>query len=796
MKTFTTYRFAGILLGLAMWAGALPLLAGEVVPRRTFLNLPLYFEPADPAGTGEFQFVARGQSRSVQLSAQRAVVSLQRVNRPESGRRGLAAEATVSGHTVAFDFIGANPHARMVGEAMLPGQINYFLGNQPAAWRRAITPFARVRAGEVYPGVDLVYYGNQERLEYDFILQPGADPDRIAFRITGADGVRVDAAGELVLTLGREEIRQLRPVAYQTIRGVRREVAAGYRLHGHTVSFALGDYDRTQPLVIDPILRYVTFFNGSGSDVAWDVAVQNGGTNGFLFVAGETLSANLPATPGAFSNQLAGVSSIGGDAFVAKLDLGLFSSNLVYLTYLGGVSHDGAFSLATDESGNAYLTGYTASTNFPIVGNLCTNLNGGVRTTPTLQQIDAFVTKLSPDGSSLIYSTFLGGEDVDEGFGISVDAAGAAYVTGFTQSTNFPLANLAVTNRGFGSDVFVTRINPDGQSFGYSLQFGGSDTDRGEGIIVDAAGQAFVAGFTRSADFPITTNIAFQVNHNTLTNLTALADAFLLRVSPAGEVAYASYLGGTRDDLGFNVTLDAVGNVYVCGSTTSTNFVDTAPGIPGGVLTNSAIADVFVTKFDPSLTNLVYSVVFGGTAKDEAWDVAVDALGRAYLVGDSFSLGMPVTNYQGFLSATNAGSSDAFLGRLNAAGTALDYLGYLGGKSGDLAYALKLDAGGNVYFVGQTASANFPGAPALGGTSDGFVAKVFDVPVLEIAAAAGEVSLSWPAFAPELILQSTRNLPATNFWELVVAAPPVIGNRHTVTLSPTNAATFFRLVKP
>lgn len=764
--------------------------------RQNFLSLPLYFEPGATASASGFDFVARGQSRSVQLSSQRALLSLLRVERQTGERSALAAGGVVSGQSVGFEFLAANPHARLIGESPAAGQINYFLGNDPAGWRRHVPTFGRVRASDIYPGIDLVYYGNQEQLEYDFIVQPGATPDLIAFRVDGADALRLDAAGDLLLQVGNDCIRQHRPLAYQIINGARRAVPASYRLAGRVVTFDLGAYDRARPLVIDPILSYVTFFNGNKADVAWDLAFQSDGTNGYLLVAGETLSANLPATPGAFTNQLAGVSTVGGDAFVAKFDLNQTSSNLVFLTYLGGVSHDGALSIAADAAGNAYLTGYTASTNFPVVGSLRTNLNGGVRSTPTLQQVDGFVTKLSADGANLIYSAFLGGEGVDEGFGITVGLDGAAYVTGFTESTNFPSVNATSTNRYVTSDAFVAKVNPDGQTFAYSFPIGGIERDRGESVIVDAAGNAFVCGYTRSYDFPITTNTAFQTAPNQLTNQTALADAFLLKVNPTGAVTYATYLGGSRDDFAFNLTSDASGNIYVCGSTASTNFVKTATNVLSGVFTNSAIADGFVTKFDPSLTNVIYSLVFGGIAKDEVWDVAVDSQGRAVVVGDSFSLGLPVTNYFGFLSQTNSGNSDVFLGRLNAAGTGFEYLGYLGGSAGDLAYAVKLDDAGNVYFVGQTSSANFPGSPALAGTSDAFVAKVFEAPTLSVAASAGNVTLSWPAFAPEFQLQSLPALPATNNWQVVPGTPTIISGRHTLVLSPSNDAAFFRLRQP
>jgi len=756
--------------------------------RPAFLNLPLYFEANHGQTGGEFEFIARGQTRSVQLAPQRALVSLVKVARNSGDRRGIAEPGNVSGHSVGFEFIGANPHAHLSGEGELPGRINYFLGSDPSGWQRSLSTFVRVRAPQIYPGVDLVYYGNQERLEYDFVVQPGARPESIAFRVSGANKMRVDANGDLVITLGSEEVRQFKPVAYQDIAGVRRGVRASYRLRGQTVSFELGAFDRTQPLVIDPIFSVLTYFSGSAADIAWDVAFQTDGTNGYLFVAGETLSANLPATVGAFTNKYAGGSAFGGDAFVAKLNLNQTTSNLVFLTYLGGRSHDGALSLAVDGTGNAFITGYTASTNFPVVGSLRTNLNGGVFTTPTVQNKDAFVTKLSASGSNLVYSAYLGGSGADEGFGIAVNATGVAYVTGYTESTNFPVVNSPFTNQVVGDDAFVTRISADGQSFGYSFPFGGFGTDRGEGIVADASGNAYVCGFTRSFNFPITTNVAFQLLANQQTNTTTVADAFLLKVSPAGSVEYSSFLGGWRDDIAFNVALDVTGDLYLCGATASTNFVVTATNIHSGLTSNSIATDAFITKFDPTLTNVIYSVIFGGGGTDEARDLTVDSLGRANVVGDTFSASISATNTAGFLSATNLGGNDIMIGRLNAAGTAFDYLGFLGNTGADQGFAIKLDSSDNVYFVGQTTE--------LGGTSDGFVGKILNEPSLAVAADSGNVVLSWPAFAPEFRLLTATNLPPTNGWVAVSNSPVVVSGRHTVTLPSTNDAAFFRLRKP
>jgi hypothetical protein len=324
---------------------------------------------------------------------------------------------------------------------------------------------------------------------------------------------------------------------------------------------------------------------------------------------------------------------------------------------------------------------------------------------------------------------------------------------------------------------------------------GGIATDRGEAIKADAAGNAYIAGFTRSYDFPITTNLAQQVLHNRTTNATTVADAFLLKLSPGGAVDYASFFGGNGDEIAFNILRDAAGSLYLCGFTASTNFVVTATNIANQLFTNSALPEAFVTKFDATFTNVVYSVVLGGSAKDEIWDLAADLAGRVWFVGNSLSPNLAVTNTGNFLNPTHSGSSDAIIGRLNAAGTALDHLGYLGGSGADLAYAMQIDAADNVYFVGQNGSPNFPTAPTLGGTADGFVARIVNGD-LSIAGAGTNVVLTWPAFTPDFALQTVVALPPTNGWTVVNDTPAVVNGQNTVTLPATNDASFFRLYQP
>jgi hypothetical protein len=375
-------------------------------------------------------------------------------SRPGLPQAGSAVHPTsVSSRAMRMTFVDANPHARVAGDGELPGKVNYLIGNDPAQWQKGVSLFTRVRVEHLYAGVSLVYYGNAQRLEFDFQVAPQADPAAIAIRFEGPEKIRVDEHGDLVLSLGQDEIRQPKPTIYQDVRGVRKEVSGDYQLTDQrTVTFKIGDYDHALPLVIDPVLSYSTYFGGSDSDTAWGVAVD---ANGFVYVAGETLSANLP-TPGGFQTTNGG-HNVFGDAFVAKFDN--TATSLVYMTYLGGNADDFALALALDGAGNAYLTGYTDSTNFPLISAIYTNLSGSNYSEVSIAPTDAFVAKLDPSGSNLVYSTYLGGNGIDLGIGIAVDAAGNACVVGYTESTNFPTVSALYNNyRGFG-DAFAAKIN-------------------------------------------------------------------------------------------------------------------------------------------------------------------------------------------------------------------------------------------------------------------------------------------------------------------------------------------------
>jgi hypothetical protein len=769
--------------------------AGVLAARLPLLGqLPLRFEPRETDG-GPIRFISRGPAYHLAISPTETLVSLRRLNSPGTRvRRPEAGEpraASMSYRNLRLEFVGADPSARVTGEGELPGLANYFIGHDPARWRTGVPTFARVRVTGLYPGISLLHYGNQRWLEYDFEVSPGADPEAIAIRFSGADQVRVDARGDLVLTLGADEIRHPKPLIHQTVRGTRREISGGYRLtEQNTVKFQIGDYDPRLPLVIDPVLSYAKLLGGSGADVLWAVAIA---PDGSVCVAGETMSAQM-ATAGAFQTNLAGTTALHGDALVARVNNDFTA--FLYTTYLGGGTDDAALALAVDGAGNAIVTGYSDSTNFPTQSALFTNLAGVLNPLGRFPH-DAFITKIGPYGSNLVFSTFMGGGEVDQGIGIAIDAATNIFVAGYTLSTNFPTTNAAFAGYGGNGDAFALKLDPAGASLLYSMYLGGTNLDVGDDVAADAAGNAFVIGYTASTNFPVTNAVQSLLNNTT--NFSFGYDAFATKIPPGGGApVYSTFLGGANNDFGFRLALDAAGAVHVTGSTRSGDFPRTATNLNAVVVTNSLAEDAFVLRLSAAGTNLDYSAVLGGDGKDEGWDVAVDAAGRACVIGATTSLNFPTNGLFGSLRGTNSGFSDAFVAQLDTNGAALVFSGYLGGGGSDLGYGIALDAAGNACLVGETASTDFPSAPVgavLSGPKDAFIAKIAADPALAIATAGTNAQVSWPAFSPEFTLQSSSGL-SSGGWTGVAVPVIVTNGRHTVTLPATNAQQFFRLRNP
>ena len=630
-------------------------------------DLPLGFEPSGSRRGSSF--VARSGGATVRLTGREITV--------------VAGERRV----LRMRLAGARADARLRASDRLPGIVNEFHGSDPRLWRKGIPTFGRVTARGVYRGIDVAYHGRQGVLEYDFVVAPGADPSEIALGFPDARSVRVDGSGGLLVRLADVVARQPKPRVYQDVAGRRRAVDGRFAVRADgLVTFALGAYDHRRAVVIDPTVAYSTYLGGGGEDLAFDVVVDAshsaylvgyssstdfptanalqsmhaGGTydvwvaklnpagnalvyatylggsaddfgrgiavdsTGHAYVVGWTASTNFP-TANALQSTNAGVT----DVFVTKLDA--TGGALVYSTYLGGSANDYASGIAVDGSGGAYVVGHSHSSNFPVVNAIQpSHAAGGFS--------DLIVGKLNAAGSALEYSTYLGGtQDEDEG-AIAVDAGGNAYLTGRTFSTDFPTANALQAANAGGLDVLVIKLNPAGSALVYSTYLGGSGSDYGRGIAVDTGGSAYVTGETTSTNFP--TANPFQATRSGSGAFTT--DAYATKLSPAGgALSFSTYLGGSTNDYGEGVGVDANGNAYLAGYTSSANFPThnalQATYAGGGF-------DVYVTKLSVAGSGLSYSTFLGGTGTDYAYSLAVEAAGDVYLTGYTNSTNFPTVN--------------------------------------------------------------------------------------------------------------------------------------------------------
>jgi Beta-propeller repeat len=661
-------------------------------------KFPLSFEPNQGQADTSVGFLSRGDGYSLFLTDSSAVLALTRRDASNAksgtsiGNRFKLAPANDARKTdiVRMQLAGANRATRVAGTDPLPGTANYFIGNDPAKWHRGVPTYGKVEYGSVYPGIDLVYYGNQRQLEYDFVVAPGADPKPIRLQFVGAKRVDLTAEGNLTVAAAHGEIAFHKPVVYQVKDGERIPIDGRFdMLANDTIGFALGRYDHSKPLVIDPVLSYSTYLGGSLADGAYGIAADSSGN---AYVVGVTFSTNFPVTTGAFqtaNNEPANFECI----FVSKLNPA--GTALVYSTYLGGSGNPGDHpiygdtgqAIAVDSSGDAYVTGNAQSTNFPVTTGAFQTVN---KTTLADTQ-NAFVTKLNPTGTALVYSTYLGGSQFGaRGTGIAVDSLGDAYVTGSAASTDFPITNGAFqsTNNAaaaagpqtVANNVFVSKLNPTGTALLYSTFLGGTINDYGAGIAVDHLGDAYVTGQSWSSDFPVAGS-PFQPTNNGFANDGF--NAFVAKVNPAGTaLVYSTFLGGTgipsqssnesgAGDSGDAIAVDSSGDAYVTGTAISSNF----PTTPGAFQTvNNAAGSVapigintFVTELNPNGSGLLYSTYLGGSTQDEGFGIALDGLGGVYVAGLTSSTNFPVTS--GVYQTANAGAQDAFVAKIALSGS-------------------------------------------------------------------------------------------------------------------------------
>ncbi len=694
-------------------------------------KLPISFEVNRGQTDEAVKFLARGSGYNLFLTATEAVLSLRKESprvKSESlmakagrGRKSaLLSHASSTTSTLRMKLAGANPEAQAKGEEKLPGTINYFTGRDAGKWQTQISSYAKVRYQNVYPGVDMVYYGNQRELEYDFVVAPGANPDAIKLTFAGAQKMSVADSGDLVLQTDTGNLLQRKPVTYQETNGSRQAVVARYVIRDGQVGFEVGDYDRNKPLIIDPILSYSTYLGGSGDyEAGFSVAVD---ANGNAYVVGTTTSTDYPVTPGAVQTTVGDNNAL-GDAFVAKLNAA--GTSLVYSTYLGGDANDYAYDIALDADGNAYVMGSTVSSDFPTTSGAFQVTNASSNGSE-----DGFITKLNATGSSILYSTYLGGSGSDSCRAIAINSLGEAYVTGGTQSVDFPTTTGAYqTTSGSlngNSDAFVTKLNATGTALAFSTFIGGSSAT-GQDLALDSNGNVYFVGDTYAGTLGGGQTIfAYPVTPNAYQSAPA-ADGFegiVSELSADGtQLLYSSYLGGSMEESAIGVAVDASDNVYVAGYTGSADFPVTsgcAQPVFGGPY------DTFISKFNlssPSAISLIYSTYLGGSNLEDPYGIVVDSTGNAYVAGYTASYDFPVTQ------TSSHGWLSAFVTKLNAAGSQfLDSTRF--GEVYTYGYGLAIDSAGNAYVVGETTSDNFPTTPGSlqttfgGGSSDGFVTKV------------------------------------------------------------------------
>lgn len=735
--------------------------------RANYGKLPLAFEPNVGQTDPQVQFLARGSGYNLFITSHEAVLVLKSHTPRLLGKvHGLLSKGSFPSDkdrstptVLRMRLLEAGSNRRFESLEGLPGVSNYFIGNNPAHWHRNIHQYARVKAAEVYPGIDLVYYGNQGKLEYDFVVKPGADPSAIHFRFEGAQTSRLNGQGDLELETGRVSLHFRAPQLYQESWGQRSPVEGHYRLgKDGDIRFEVKDYDRSRSLVIDPTLDYSSYWGGTGQDQSNGVAVD---ASGNAYIAGWTQSTDFPTV-----NAIDPARSAFENAFVAEINAA--GTAMVYSTFLGGESYDAANAIAVDGTGNAFVTGYTSSTTFP-TQNPIQAANGG--------SFDVFVTELAAGGGSLVYSTYLGGTGQDGGFAIALDGSDDAYVGGQAASANFPTQNPIQPAPNGPANCVVLELNPTGTALVYSTYLGGNGNDQVLGITADNSGAAWVTGNTQSSSFPTVNPLPGQGS------LGGPQNGFLTKVAPGGTSwVYSSYLGGngTNGDAGAAVAHDASGNVFVTGFTSSTNF----PTLNPYQASLTGVVNVFMCEVGTDLTGspfLVNSTYLGGTGTDAGYGVALDTWGDVYLSGFTTSTDFPVQNALPGQGAPTNGNGNGFITEIIPDGSAPIFSTYLGGNTYEYSTGLATDGSGGTYVTGFTWSTDFPVTvtpPQVGnaGSNDAFILKI-DQPT--------------PTFTPTPTATNTATFTPTSTPTDTGTATPTFTptNTATSTPTPTNSAT-------
>ncbi len=652
---------------------------------------PLLFEVNRGQAAPRARMLARGPGYGLSLTDRDATLAL----------RGAGGAAVLR-----MRWLNANPAVAPTPLSPVQARTHYLRGAREA-WIVGAENFERALYREIYPATDLIFHGARGGLEYDFRFRPGADPSSVELAFEGTDGIEIAANGDLVLQLGERRVVQRKPVAWQDGPSGRRPVKARFRRLGPSqYGFALGSYDRSRTLLVDPFIDYATYLGAGDEEILADVAVD---ATGNAYVVGYTASSDFPVNTG---DQDQGGNE---DAFIAKIAPD--GATLLYSTFLGGGDNDRAWGVAVNDAGEVFVAGETRSDDFPSTVNaFLQRFGGGGR--------DGFAAKLSASGSSLEWATYLGDTDQDWAADIAIDAQGAAYVCGGTWSSRFPTTQGAVQTAfgGDDSDGFVIKLDPLGSRAELSTFLGGERDDEARALALGPAGDLYVTGFTRSNRFP-TAPGAFQSSRE------GGEDAFLAKLNPAGSrFIFSTYLGGNESDFGNAVAVDPFGDVYVGGSTSSNDFPVRVPGL---FPIYSEGIDGFVAKFDSRGGAPLYATYLGGRREDTVNAIAVDANGFASVAGHTKSDDFPLSDANVIQPQRADDNGDAFWARIGEEGRFLLDSTYLGGNRLDEGRAIALGLDGAIYVGGRTLSNDLavtPGALQGGrrGENDGFLFRVVD----------------------------------------------------------------------
>jgi len=668
IRTFSLWYCASVVWSAIAW--------GRDTPRT------VYFEPNLGQADRSTAFLARGNEYTTLLRWDGAALY------HLSSRAG--------GSEVRMELRGGAASVQASGEEPLPSVTRIYRGGACAVSRIEVPQYQIVRAPDVYPGIDMLWRFRGPKLEYEFQVNPGANPGRIELHFSGADGLFISRAGDLVAETPAGALHHRRPVAWQEIAGKREAVEVRFRLNGDIAGFQLGHYDPSLPLWIDPILTYASYVGGAGYDAAYAVALDSAGG---IYITGATSSAS-------FSTQSSALRT-SQDAFVAKFNP---NGSLAYTTILASSADDSGQAIAVDPAGNVYVAGTTNGSDFPATAGAWRTTSGGEQ--------DGFAAKLDPFGN-LVYASYIGGPGNDVATGIAIDASGSAYVSGYTASApGFPAtAGAPQTVYGGGADdAFLVKLNATGSTALYATLLGGSGADLALAVALGPGGSACVAGYTNSSDLHVLAALQSTPGGE--------GDALLACINPAGTAwTTVSYYGGSGRDEAYALAIDGAGNIYLAGTTFSADFPASASALQPAL---AGRYDAFLAKFSPGGYGQVFATLFGGTGSDAATTLAVGSGQDVWIAGYTTSLDFPVV---GAWQSSNHGSSDSFVAHVSADGTALLASSYLGGSQDDQIWGMALSAGGLVTVAGATGSTDIPVTakafqPAAPGGYNAFLAQI------------------------------------------------------------------------